>query len=276
MTLDHIGYVLIGFFGEYQICQALGDIFRIFGRLAFPLYVFMIVEGVIHTRNFKRYILSLGIMATTILIAQIVMEYGLHMVGFRDGNIFIDLLLIAIAVKCLSNKNHLIKLIALLPLGYNVLCFIISSYDFAGYRDIANIIPYFLRPQYYFYGVVMGMLIFLSYKAVKLYYYTIRQTMDGYDAFVGTKEYRIASNLFIAFSVVVSTLLLYAFGFFINSRFVFWNYSLQNYAMIAGALLLLYNGKRGYNALWFKYGCYLYYPAHMLIIFGIANLIVLL
>lgn len=275
MTLDHVGYILIGSFQEFQACMVIGEIFRLFGRLAFPLYVFMVVEGVIHTRNFKRYILSLGIMATAIFIAQIVMEYGLKMAGFRDGNIFIDLIMIALAVKFISLKNNYLKLLTLLPVGYCVFAFVVSSYQFAGYKEAANILPFYLRPQYFFYGVVMGLLIYLSYKAVKIYYYFTRQTFENYDSFVGTKEHRFATNLFIGLSIVIATLGLYVLGLITNSSFVFWDYSLQNYAMISGALLLLYNGKRGYNAVWFKYGCYLYYPLHMLVIYGIANLIYL-
>jgi len=44
--------------------------------------------------------------------------------------------------------------------------------------------------------------------------------------------------------------------------------------MISGALILLYNGRRGYNAKWFQYGSYLYYPLHivaLIVIFIISN-----
>ena len=54
MTIDHIGLT----FGI--------DPFRYIGRLALPLFCFMIAEGVIHTRNFKKYALRLGIMAAAI------------------------------------------------------------------------------------------------------------------------------------------------------------------------------------------------------------------
>ena len=47
----------------------------------------------------------------------------------------------------------------------------------------------------------------------------------------------------------------------------------QIYALFAGAFILLYNGKRGYNSKWFEYGGYAYYPLHILIIALIFYLI---
>ena len=50
MTIDHIGLILF----PYNI------VFRMIGRLAFPIYAFMIAEGCRHTRSMGRY---LGLMA---------------------------------------------------------------------------------------------------------------------------------------------------------------------------------------------------------------------
>ena len=44
MVLDHVGLV---FFSDFEI-------FRILGRLAFPIYAYMIAEGCTHTKNRKR------------------------------------------------------------------------------------------------------------------------------------------------------------------------------------------------------------------------------
>lgn len=46
MFMDHIGLLL---FPDYRI-------FRIIGRLAFPIYCFLLVEGAVHTSNPKRYL----------------------------------------------------------------------------------------------------------------------------------------------------------------------------------------------------------------------------
>lgn len=58
MAIDHTGAVL---FPEYPLL-------RIIGRLAFPIFCFLIVEGFLHTRNVMRYAVRLGIFA---LISEI-------------------------------------------------------------------------------------------------------------------------------------------------------------------------------------------------------------
>lgn len=59
MTLDHIGFALYP-----QVLWL-----RIVGRLAFPIYAFMIAEGCRHTRSMPRYF---GAMALLALICQVV------------------------------------------------------------------------------------------------------------------------------------------------------------------------------------------------------------
>lgn len=64
MTLDHIGVQLLP---QYPLL-------RIIGRLAFPLYAYMIAEGCTHTRNRRRYLLQ---MAGLALLCQIVYFFAM-------------------------------------------------------------------------------------------------------------------------------------------------------------------------------------------------------
>ena len=41
----------------------LSDVFHILGRIAFPVFCFLLVEGFFHTHNLKKYFLNLGIFA---------------------------------------------------------------------------------------------------------------------------------------------------------------------------------------------------------------------
>ena len=57
MLLDHVGFALIH--TPYPVYAVL----RIIGRMAFPIYCFLIAEGVYHTKSPKKYLLRLLVLA---------------------------------------------------------------------------------------------------------------------------------------------------------------------------------------------------------------------
>ena len=54
MAFDHVGIFLDMYVG--QQVGTLITAFRIIGRLAFPIFAFLIVEGALHTKNLKKYL----------------------------------------------------------------------------------------------------------------------------------------------------------------------------------------------------------------------------
>ena len=271
MTFDHVGWMLAETVGyNFWLVQ----LFRIIGRIALPLFCFMITEGVLHTKRIGHYFLRLGIMGTLVSGAILLVEYLPMFDGFSvrtEGNIFVDLLLGAIAVFFLTRKEIYYKVLAIIPLGIGVASFIAMGLEMQGM--LIHWFPFFLRPQYHFYGILMIILFYFAYLLKDLF---LKQYSNNsgipVESLAGTSVERIASNLFAILMIVSATMIYYALFYILPSRWVFWDAPMQNAAIISSAFILFYSDKRGYNAKWFQYGSYIYYPLHMLIIFGIGAL----
>lgn len=93
MTIDHIGTAM---FPDVQIL-------RIIGRLAFPIFAYMIAEGCKYTRNRKRYVTVIAVEALICQLVFFAVEKSLYM------NIFVtftlSIFLIFLADKALKSKK---------------------------------------------------------------------------------------------------------------------------------------------------------------------------
>ncbi|PKM50340.1 MAG: hypothetical protein CVV02_11975 [Firmicutes bacterium HGW-Firmicutes-7] len=89
MLIDHIGALLYP-----QVF-----LLRIIGRLAFPMFAFLIVEGYFHTKNLKKYIIRLALFA---IVSEIPFDRAFNgaWLEFSYQNVFFTLLigLLAIAI----------------------------------------------------------------------------------------------------------------------------------------------------------------------------------
>lgn len=250
MLLDHIGFFL-GISG-----------LRIIGRLSFPIFAFLISNGLRHTKSPVKYGLRL-------LIFAIISEIPYDLFVFDKftpktfDNIFFTLFLglsFLIILKQLQMrfkaKRSLVFVLSFLALS--VICIIAAliSCDY-GYIGVLTVIIFGLfEPESRFYKpfVLFGLL-FLS--GWSLWSYLIYTGFNN----IGFDLYRIpAANIL-----------------FSNTLPSKWNYS-QFLRMLAVIPIFLYNGKSGQpkNELVrksLKYGFYLFYPLHILIIYFIGKLI---
>lgn len=113
MLIDHFGHAIVPelpvpYMPElYYTC-------RIIGRIAFPIYCFLLAEGMRHTHNPKKYILRLGI---GILLAElpfdILFEGGF---SWAAQSVMVTLTIGAVMLSCMqkTEKNWL-KLLLILP-----------------------------------------------------------------------------------------------------------------------------------------------------------------
>lgn len=80
MIIDHVGAVL---FPQYII-------FRVIGRIAFPIFAFLTVEGFYHTRDVKKYMMRLAAFAVISEVPFDLVFYG-KIPEFAHQNIFFTL-----------------------------------------------------------------------------------------------------------------------------------------------------------------------------------------
>lgn len=82
MLIDHMGAVLF----PYSTWM------RIVGRLAFPIFAYLLVEGFVYTRDVKKYLIRLGIFA---LISEIPFDLAFfgNVVAMKHQNVFFELFL---------------------------------------------------------------------------------------------------------------------------------------------------------------------------------------
>lgn len=105
MLVDHIGVV---FFPRILL-------FRIVGRISFPIFCFLLAEGAVHTRNPKKYALRL-------LLGAILSEFSYDYlffggITFRHQNVMITLLIGFFMLRWMQRGNKLIPLALCMVLG---------------------------------------------------------------------------------------------------------------------------------------------------------------
>ena len=95
MLTDHIGAIF------YPDMIAL----RVIGRIAFPIYCFLLVQGFLHTSNLKKYMIRMGVFA---LLSEV--PFDLARTGYwldlGRQNVFITLFL-GLYTVCLSKHSSL-------------------------------------------------------------------------------------------------------------------------------------------------------------------------
>ena len=141
MLIDHLGAALvINLSVPYRV--ELYYTCRIIGRIAFPIYCFLLCEGMRHTRNRKRYILRLAI---GILLAEL--PFDLLFWGgitWEYQNVMVTLTLGAVMLLCMGKtEKKWLRLLLVIP--FAILAEVLRS-DYGGW-GIATIAVFALIPS---------------------------------------------------------------------------------------------------------------------------------
>lgn len=121
MTIDHVGAVL---FPKDMI-------FRVIGRMAFPIFCFLIVEGFFHTKDVKKYMIRLGIFA---LLSEI--PFNLLVSGkifdIKHQNVYFTLLIGLAVIYAINRSANSLQSSISLALGMFVSIVFMTDYSFYG------------------------------------------------------------------------------------------------------------------------------------------------
>ena len=210
MLIDHVGMQI---FPQYKI-------FRIIGRLAFPIFSYMIAEGCFYTRNRKKNILLMAGLGLGCQAVYTIVCHSFYM------NILLTFSLSVITIFAIDEfieKKNKVSLLCVSGVVLSVIC-------------VSLIFPVVFKENgfdidYGFLGVLLPVAVYYSHN----------------------KTAKIIS------AAAVLVLMAFISG------------SIQFFSLLSIPLLMLYNGKRG--KLNMKYVFYIFYPAHLVVIYLIDELL---
>lgn len=158
MLIDHIGAAILerGFFysisygqlmaGELSFIYNLDIICRSIGRISFPIFCFLLVEGFLHTHNIKKYALRLFAFCA---ISEIPFDLAFFGgITFQYQNVFFTLLLgllVLIICEKLEDKNILGKVGQIIVMMVGALIAQMLHTDYGAFGVFFIFILYFLR-----------------------------------------------------------------------------------------------------------------------------------
>lgn len=248
MVVDHFALILLNVSNPWYFPL------RYIGRISFPLFALLTVESMIHSRNKVRYIIQLFIIA--IAIDLVTFAFGYYQT--IDGNPITTLALSSLAIYCLQQKKFW-KIFALLPL---VTILLIAF----------KIVP--LHASYDLYGflVIVGFYLCYCYANLNLKSIAYNQGVDE-TALKESNYYHHFINALCCIYFVALSLFFYLVPLYNINNVPIVNSNAQMYALFSLLFIALYNGNKGYDSKIFKWGCYIFYPAHILILLLIAVVI---
>lgn len=226
MLMDHLWATLLPA-REWLTCA---------GRVAFPIFAFMAVEGYFHTRSFKKYILRMLLFAVLSEIPFDLMYGGTWFYPVHQ-NVLWTFLLGLLGVWLMEQvrkkgKTWMYLLVCVLVVPAGLVLGTLCMVDYYGVGVLTVFVFYFLHGRKWW--------CFLGQLAA-LYWLNVGQ--------LGGLMYPVQ---------------LFGMEFELCQ---------QGLALLALIPIWLYRGRQGYHSKPFQYLCYAFYPVHMLLLVVVLNFI---
>ena len=226
MLMDHLWATLLPA-REWLTCA---------GRVAFPIFAFMAVEGYFHTRSFKKYILRMLLFAVLSEIPFDLMYGGTWFYPVHQ-NVLWTFLLSLLGVWLMEQvrkkgKTWMYLLVCVLVVPAGLVLGTLCMVDYYGVGVLTVFVFYFLHGRKWW--CCLGQLAALYWLNVEL---------------LGGLMYPVQ---------------LFGMEFELCQ---------QGLALLALIPIWLYRGRQGYHSKPFQYLCYAFYPVHMLLLVVVLNFI---
>lgn len=204
------------------------------GRLAFPMFAFMLVEGYCHTHNVKKYMLRLLVFAAVSEIPFDLMVSGRVMYPFHQNvmwTLLLGLVTVYLIDRLLGGGQGLVRTLACcVVVVVSAMLGTLFMLDYSGFGVLTVLTFYIFRGS----GLLprLGQLICLTLINLK---------------FIGGEAIAVSlSGLSFSFPI-------------------------QGFALFSLAFIWLYKGRQGIHGNAVKYAFYGFYPLHMLVLGLIAT-----
>lgn len=257
MTIDHIGAYAF----EIPFIGAHVSRFRQPGRIAAPLFIFLLTDSIRHTRSKPKFLLRLYLAAVgTGLFTVVTNALFCRSIGFfRQSNIFfsyfymtLDILLIEGSTAALHKKDWK-KGGAYVLLFIGVILMAPLSRAFHGW--LFDLLPDTIALEYRICISDLAKVFLPDPLGVE---YGPIFTLMGILMYFGKNKY-VKTAILLLFSVPFCWMSHEAMSFISSIPYAEVLLPPQCYMFFAAPFMLLYNGERGKNSKWFFY---IYYPTH--------------
>lgn len=204
------------------------------GRLAFPIFAFLLVEGFFHTRSRKRYALRL-------LLGAVISEIPFNLM--LGGGVFY-------------------------PLHQNVLWTFLIGFGLMSWNERGREASLWRRGLRFGFSFVLGMLVG-TLTMVDYYGFGVAMVLIFY-LFRGDTWYHRAGQL--AGLYWINCVLMGGLGYEFQLFGRTWFVQQQALAVLSLLFIWCYRGRKGHSSKFFRWFCYGFYPVHMLLLAMLARL----